>query len=1317
MPRAVKQKLAFREKLVQTGKGGGADALLRRLKNLFQELVKLDQEQIDVKSLDSVRVQLVQRVIVFHKDRGVKAFAACCLAELLRLYAPDAPYTADQLRDIFQFFIAQIVSGLKGHGSKAPIKKYDSQATQQTQTQTQATQGTRITDAPYYTEYCHLIESLAQIKSVVIIVDLPSADDLIARYFEGFCEIARADMNKSLLRNLVSILVELLLEAERAPSGVMDVIIKQFETYGSKPDTPSFQLIADVCNRMGVKVLPPAVLAHFSDIQMTHGRDPSPTDLQTLKESHELVLTMFRNAPSLLVNVIPVLEENLRAVEEVPLRQLSTETLGTMFGERPIIGKGVESFVVLIAKAYPATWRAWLGRKVDKALAVRLAWVQATGKIIANQPDLRGEVEADLVERVQDSDERVRAAICKVLGSLSYETALHHVSDQLLHAVGGRVSDKKPLVRNEAINSLAKLWGLAYEAIESTEEDAIRHFGWIPQEMLHAIFRKDVTVDLRSQVNAAFKNVILPLPSKPDDEQVWVDRFLLVAAHLDESALAGLERLTGLKGYAKGSSPYSAFADACDEFNGGTDESVDKSVKTRLSYIVEAISRMLFNDHEKARKDLEAFAEANDKKLYKLLRTMADPQSNLRTIIKSRNEFLRRVEQSYSNLLDVLSVVVDHAAWVIINQSSIPCLIRRLQKPEGPNAERVGALSARFLTFVAKECAPMYKDHIDELKIIINDRRNNTLVEVAVQALAVVTKWNPESGPSDKRVIERAMTLSLSGTPRQAKFASRFISVCSDGNASQRLVDSLWDQLRTGDEEIILPTLSSLAELALSASVAFRSHGDDIIQNILGDVMLRPSEDETEDDKWADEDQLPVRDRAKLYGIKVLTHNSLPWCKLPDALDHVRPVLALLNDLMKNDGRVTDETNEGAMTRCHLRLRAACSILKLANVRLYDKAMSESFVNVSFILQDVNFTVRNLFLKKLFAVVPSQRLLPRWNALPAFAAQDPEMENILLARTIIRACVNNARKLRDDPDDMKDRIEVPVARLLHLLTQHPDLGWSSLNELKDIAKFIELYVECVATSQNVTLLFTVVGKLKTVCVVGEQMDAEKVSLLLSDRPLVDDDDERHTSATYHLYMLSELAQMIIRNRAHAGQWNLTMYPGKVRMPNDIFANLPSVDVQQKMARHTFLSEDVQVWAKSFGRRTHVTGQTRRAAAGTSPVKEPRKRRRASTKSPRKRRRSSRRDDDDGDDETSDEETTEDDEGDVDMATASEAETEEEEANGAEAVVGRGGRRSAKTKAQKAVTRKAKRASAPKKKKAAQRSVTQSESDLTELSDG
>ena len=35
---------------------------------------------------------------MLHKDKGVKAYTACCIAELLNIYAPDAPYTAGELK-------------------------------------------------------------------------------------------------------------------------------------------------------------------------------------------------------------------------------------------------------------------------------------------------------------------------------------------------------------------------------------------------------------------------------------------------------------------------------------------------------------------------------------------------------------------------------------------------------------------------------------------------------------------------------------------------------------------------------------------------------------------------------------------------------------------------------------------------------------------------------------------------------------------------------------------------------------------------------------------------------------------------------------------------------------------------------------------------------------------------------------------------------------------------------------------------------------------------------------------------------------------
>jgi len=58
----------------------------------------MDQETVDTRSLATVSKDLIHQSIFLHRDKGVKAYAACCMADLLRLYAPDAPYTALELK-------------------------------------------------------------------------------------------------------------------------------------------------------------------------------------------------------------------------------------------------------------------------------------------------------------------------------------------------------------------------------------------------------------------------------------------------------------------------------------------------------------------------------------------------------------------------------------------------------------------------------------------------------------------------------------------------------------------------------------------------------------------------------------------------------------------------------------------------------------------------------------------------------------------------------------------------------------------------------------------------------------------------------------------------------------------------------------------------------------------------------------------------------------------------------------------------------------------------------------------------------------------
>lgn len=82
-------------------------------------------------------------------------------------------------------------------------------------------------------------------------------------------------------------------------------------------------------------------------------------------------------------------------------------------------------------------------------------------------------------------------------------------------------------------------------------------------------------------------------------------------------------------------------------------------------------------------------------------------------------------------------------------------------------------------------------------------------------------------------------------------------------------------------------------------------------------------------------------------------------------------------------------------------------------------------------------------------------------------------------------------------EDRIERVEMPLARLLHLLAHHPDLDWSSASEVKDLTRFIELFVETVANGDNSSLLFTIANKLKTVRDAEEELDQAKIQHILT----------------------------------------------------------------------------------------------------------------------------------------------------------------------------------------------------------------------------
>ncbi|TFY68468.1 hypothetical protein EVG20_g3547 [Dentipellis fragilis] len=1245
-------RLRFADKLV--GKGLSTDALLKKLKALHVELADLDQDTVDVASLGAVRKELVHTSILLHKDRGVKAYAACCLADLLRLYAPDAPYTQNELRDIFQFFFRQLTTGLKGP------------------------------DAPYYQEYFHLLESLSTVKSVVLVCDLPHADELIMDIFRDFFALVRQDLAKKIEMFLADILVALIDEAQSLPNEVLETLMAQFMDKHPGMDNPAFRLAVQVCNATADK-LQRHVCQYFTDIIVAHApSDEDDTDLADIRTAHDLIKRLHRTCPGLLHNVVPQLEEELR-VEDVTLRTLATQALGEMFAD-----KGGPDLV----RKYPTTWNVWLMRKNDKSPAVRLALVEATRSLITSLADQREIIEEALSSKLLDPDEKVRAAVCKLYSQLDYEAALHHVSVQLLRNVAGRGLDKKHSVRTEALNSVGKLYSLAYPEIENGDPAAVRQFSWIPEAILHM---SSTTQEVRAAVEHVLSEYVLPMPNARNaevDEVAWTDRLLTTMKFLDEKAVNALLILSGIK--TPRPSGYERFVDCCVEHNemmqGGIMDENEDQITRRLNIIVQKISGSM-PDPQKAAEDLRAFAKLNESRLYKLLKTCMDTQTDLKTLVKSsvrifhpaipcpllltcpiQSEFLKRIDQSAVTLHATMSTFLRRASLRFINQSSVPQLVRRLQRDTGTE----GDSAAMLLSFVAKHCPALFRSHVGELaKACSADARSGHArqVEVCLQALAAVAAVDEKLTTSDKRMTERVLRFALDSDARHSKFAARLLARSKDSAKqsafAQTIADTLPEMDLESEDETLVAHLAVLREFASAAPDAFEKRSEDIMSFVVKNVLMQsvtldPNMMQV-DTEWVENTDMPIALRAKLLALKVCRARCLAHATAPTALDVATPVMKMFMSILEHGGALSAASAEtdDPRVKSRLRLQAAVSLLHLASADAFSRFVNEHFIMLAITIQDACYQVRIGFLSKLVTLLSNQKLLAHFNTIPFMTIHDPEAD----VRSMARAYVLYA--YRSAPPAMRlARFEMIFVRFLHLLAHHPDFALTQ-DSLPDMAKYIEFYLELIANSENISLLYHLAGKMKTVRDSESQVCSE------------------------HLYALSELAQHVIKARAQTHNWSLQSYPGKIKLFSDILKPLPNAQTANEILKHVYLPEETLEWLKEH------TKAARAAAAAEKP--KPSRKRKASTaartngqtkraRAKARRKRNEEENDDDDEDEEDEESSvaggsSDEEEHDEDAGEAKSESSPEEAEGQKEERLGRGARTRAKAKIKQQVSKK------------------------------
>ena len=180
------------------------------------------------------------------------------------------------------------------------------------------------------------------------------------------------------------------------------------------------------------------------------------------------------------------------------------------------------------------------------------------------------------------------------------------------------------------------------------------------------------------------------------------------------------------------------------------------------------------------------FATQNVAQLYRELRALLDPQTDLRAHIKNARDLVKRVEKfpHGESCRATFEAFIRLASYPLVNRSSIPQLLRRLTGASGEDAPQFAASAARILEHVSKNRPVLFKAHIAELVKLLADQdpaveavEGGTVASLVLHALACLKRAD-ESVVVEAKLAKKALSFaSESKDEREAKQAATLVAL------------------------------------------------------------------------------------------------------------------------------------------------------------------------------------------------------------------------------------------------------------------------------------------------------------------------------------------------------------------------------------------------------------------------------------------------------------------------------------------------------------------------------------------------------------
>uniref|UniRef100_A0A8C6SGB2 PDS5 cohesin associated factor B n=1 Tax=Neogobius melanostomus TaxID=47308 RepID=A0A8C6SGB2_9GOBI len=418
-----------------------------RVQMVVKTFMDMDQDSEEEKELYlNLALHLASDFFLKHPDKDVRLLVACCLADIFRIYAPEAPYTSpDKLKDIFMFITRQL-------------------------------KGLEDTKSAQFNRYFYLLENIAWVKSYNICFELEDSNEIFTQLYRTLFQVINNGHNQKVHMHMVDLMSSIICEGDTVSQELLDTVLVNLVPAHKNLNKQAYDLAKALLKRTA-QAIEPYITNFFNQVLML-----GKTSVSDLSEHvFDLILELYNIDSHLLLSVLPQLEFKLKSNDND------------------------ERLQVLAAQNKPL-WQCYLGRFNDIHVPIRLECVKFASHCLMNHPDLAKDLTEYLKVRSHDPEEAIRHdVIVSIVTAAKKDLSL--VNDALLNFVKERTLDKRWRVRKEAMMGLASIYR-KYSLNGEGGREASKQISWIKDKLLHIYYQN--SIDDRLLVERVFAQYMVP---------------------------------------------------------------------------------------------------------------------------------------------------------------------------------------------------------------------------------------------------------------------------------------------------------------------------------------------------------------------------------------------------------------------------------------------------------------------------------------------------------------------------------------------------------------------------------------------------------------------------------------------------------------------------------------------------------------------------------------------------------------------------------------------------------------------------------------